>query len=305
MKPLYLPTDQLVVHQINSDNPTAKISLDKVTLSAPIAGNYVGADTNARNTKINVKARKGKGFRDAQDVTFNRLDMAALFRNTNVFLDVNEPANSTDLLAALNRNYGLSLQETDIVPADIAPGTNPVPTDPEADDPLPTDHTITMAGTCPSFIGALLVKIGPKPATGERLSLVITKTELDGLAYPDGTSATKGQAYVYSFGTDCSPILPYFETMVGTAAGTAIDAARLATEVNKVFFDEWKADAGNTVDFNLTGAKLNYIGPTSTTTPTGTEYREGVNQQFTDVMIVELTDLCNNLQGMLWLHYNA
>lgn len=305
MKPLYLPTDQLVVHQINSDNPTAKISLDKVTLSAPIAGNYVGADTNARNTKINVKARKGKGFRDAQDVTFNRLDMAALFRNTNVFLDVNEPANSTDLLAALNRNYGLSLQETDIVPADIAPGTNPVPTDPEADDPLPTDHTITMAGTCPSFIGALLVKIGPKPATGERLSLVITKTELDGLAYPDGTSATKGQAYVYSFGTDCSPILPYFETMVGTAAGTAIDAARLATEVNKVFFDEWKADAGNTVDFNLAGAKLNYIGPTSTTTPTGTEYREGVNQQFTDVMIVELTDLCNNLQGMLWLHYNA
>lgn len=305
MKPLYLPTDQLVVHQINSDNPTAKISLDKVTLSAPIAGNYVGADTNARNTKINVKARKGKGFRDAQDVTFNRLDMSALFRNTNVFLDVNEPANSTDLLAALNRNYGLSLQETDIVPADIAPGTNPVPTDPEADDPLPTDHTITMAGTCPSFIGALLVKIGPKPATGERLSLVITKTELDGLAYPDGTSATKGQAYVYSFGTDCSPILPYFETMVGTAAGTAIDAARLATEVNKVFFDEWKADAGNTVDFNLAGAKLNYIGPTSTTTPTGTEYREGVNQQFTDVMIVELTDLCNNLQGMLWLHYNA
>lgn len=121
----------------------------------------------------------------------------------------------------------------------------------------------------------------------------------------DGTSATKGQAYVYSFGTDCSPILPYFETMVGTAAGTAIDAARLATEVNKVFFDEWKADAGNTVDFNLAGAKLNYIGPTSTTTPTGTEYREGVNQQFTDVMIVELTDLCNNLQGMLWLHYNA
>ena len=121
MKPLYLPTDQLVVHQINSDNPTAKISLDKVTLSAPIAGNYVGADTNTRNTKINVKARKGKGFRDAQDVTFNRLDMAALFRNTNVFLDVNEPANSTDLLAALNRNYGLSLQETDIVPTDIAP----------------------------------------------------------------------------------------------------------------------------------------------------------------------------------------
>lgn len=304
MKPLYLPTDQLVVHQINSDNPTAKISLDKVTLSAPIAGNYVGADTNARNTKINVKARKGKGFRDAQDVTFNRLDMAALFRNTNVFLDVNEPANSTDLLAALNRNYGLSLQETDIVPADIAPGTNPVPTDPEADDPLPTDHTITMAGTCPSFIGALLVKIGPKPATGERLSLVITKTELDGLAYPDGTSATKGQAYVYSFGTDCSPILPYFESMAGTAVGTAIDAAKFVTELNKVFFDEWKV-ADTAIDFNGKGAKLHYIGPTSTTTPQGTEYREGVNQQFTDVMIVELTDLCNNLQGMLWLHYNA
>lgn len=304
MKPLYLPTDQLVVHQINSDNPTAKISLDKVTLSAPIAGNYVGADTNTRNTKINVKARKGKGFRDAQDVTFNRLDMAALFRNTNVFLDVNEPANSTDLLAALNRNYGLSLQETDIVPADIAPGTNPVPTDPEADDPLPTDHTITMAGTCPSFIGALLVKIGPKPATGERLSLVITKTELDGLAYPDGSSETKGQGYVYSYGVDCSPLAAYFESLAGTAAGTALDAAALAKELNKVFFEEWKVSDVD-ADFNTKGAKLSYIGPTSTNSPQGTSYRPGVNQAYRDVMIVELGGLCNNLQGLLWLHYNA
>ena len=161
-----------------------------------------------------------------------------------------------------------------------------------------------MHALCPSFIGALNVKIGPKPATGERLSLVITKTELDGLAYPDGSSETKGQAYVYSFGTDCSPILPYFESMAGTAAGTAIDAAKFVAELNKVFFDEWKV--GDTaIDFNGKGAKLSYIGPTSTTTPQGTEYRPGVNQAFSDVMVVELSDLCNNLQGMLWLHYNA
>lgn len=304
MKPLYLPTDQLVIHQINDDNPNAKISLDKVTLSAPTAIDETGKDGKKRNSKINVKARKGKGFRDAQDVTYNRLQMAALFRNTNVFLDVNEPKNSGELLAALNRGYGLSLQLSDIVPADIEPGTNPKPVDPEADDPIPVDHVITMHELCPSFIGTLNVKIGPKPATGERLSLVITKTELDGLAYPDGSSETKGQGYVYSFGTDCSPILPYFESMAGTAAGTAIDAAKFVTELNKVFFDEWKV-ADTAIDFNGSGAKLHYIGPTSTTTPQGTEYREGVNQQFTDVMIVELTDLCNNLQGMLWLHYNA
>ena len=304
MKPLYLPTDQLVVHQINDDNPDAKISLDKVTLGAPAVVDLTGADGKKRNTKINVKARKGKGFRDAEDVKFNRLEMGALFRNTNVFLNVHEPKNSGELLAALNRGYGLNLQLTDIVPTDIAAGVNPVPEDPEADDPPPTDHVITMHALCPSFIGALNVKIGPKPATGERLSLVITKTELDGLAYPDGSSETKGQAYVYSFGTDCSPILPYFESMAGTAAGTAIDAAKFVAELNKVFFDEWKV--GDTaIDFNGKGAKLSYIGPTSTTTPQGTEYRPGVNQAFSDVMVVELSDLCNNLQGMLWLHYNA
>ena len=115
MKPLYLPTDQLVIHQINDDNPNAKISLDKVTLSAPTAIDDTGADGKKRNSKINVKARKGKGFRDAQDVKYNRLQMAALFRNTNVFLDVNEPKNSGELLAALNRGYGLSLQLSDIV----------------------------------------------------------------------------------------------------------------------------------------------------------------------------------------------
>lgn len=304
MKPLYLPTEELVVHQINDDNPNAKISLDKVTLSKPKAVDLTGADGKKRNSEFVVSARKGKGFRDTVTVTANRLNMAAMFRNTNVFLDVHNPKSSTDLLAALNRGYGLALVESDIVPADIADGVNPPVTDPEAPEFVPVDHTITMHADCPSFIGTLAVKIGPKPATGERLNLVITKTELDGLAYPDGSSETKGQGYVYSYGVDCSPLLPYFESLAGTAAGTALDEARLAKELNKVFFEEWKVNATG-ADFNTKGAKLSYIGPTSTTTPQGTVYRPGVNQAFSDVMIVELGTLCNNLQGLLWLHYNA
>lgn len=304
MKPLYLPTDELVVHQINDDNPTANISLDKVTLSKPSVVNVTGGDGLVRNTEFTVKARKGKGFRDTVKVTANRLDMTAMFRNTNVFLDVNNPTSSTDLLDALNRNYGLALAEHDIVPAAIAPGVNPPVTDPEAPDVAPTDHTITIHEDCPSFIGSLLVKIGPKPATGERLNLVITKTELLGLAYPDGDSATKGQAYVYSYGVDCSALAPYFESLAGTAEGTALDGAALAKELNKVFFEEWKL-SDSAADFNTKGAKLSYIGPTSTTTPQGTTYRPGANQAYNDVMIVELGSLCNNLQGLLWLHYNA
>ena len=304
MKPLYLPTDELVVHQINDDNPTAKISLEKVTLSKPKAVDKTGTDGKKRNTEFVVTARKGKGFRDSVPVTSNRLDMGAMFRNTNVFLDVHNPKSSTDLLAALNRGYGLALVEKDIVPAAIADGVNPPVTDPEAPDVDPTDHTITMHADCPSFIGNLLVKIGPKPATGERLNLVITKTELTGLAYPDGDSETKGQGYVYSYGVDCSPLAAYFESLAGTAAGTALDEARLAKELNKVFFEEWKVSDVD-ADFNTKGAKLSYIGPTSTTSPQGTVYRPGVNQAFTEVMIVELGSLCNNLQGLLWLHYNA
>ena len=122
MKPLYLPTDELVVHQINDDNPTAKISLEKVTLSKPKAVDKTGTDGKKRNTEFVVTARKGKGFRDSVPVTSNRLDMGAMFRNTNVFLDVHNPKSSTDLLAALNRGYGLALVEKDIVPAAIADG---------------------------------------------------------------------------------------------------------------------------------------------------------------------------------------
>lgn len=304
MKPLYLPTDELVIFQINADNPAAQLSLAKVTLGKPAVIDETGGDAKHRNTKVTVTARKGKGFRGAEDTKYNRLDMTSMFRNTNVFLNVHEPTSTTDLLAELNRNYGLSLAPHDIVPANIAAGVNPPLADPEDPDPIPVDHVITMHADCPSFIGTLNVKIGPKPATGERLSLVITKTELDGLDYPDGASAVKGQAYVYSYGVDCSALQPYFETMVGTAVGAVIDPAELAKQINKVFFEAW-VDSATEVDFNLRGAKLHYIGPTSSTSPTGTEWMPGVNQAFTDVMVVELGALCGNFQGMLWLHYNG
>ena len=83
-----------------------------------------------------------------------------------------------------------------------------------------------------------------------------------------------------------------------------LDPVRLATELNKVFYEEW-SDQATEGNFNTHGAKLVYAGGTYTATADGPVWYEGVNQAYNRVVIVELGNLCANFQGNLYLHYNA
>lgn len=306
MKPLNKTADLLVLDLINEANVDANLDLSKVVLLPPVDNDEEDA---IRNSKLTVKARKNSGFIKTQDVTYDRLVGEALFRNVAAYLDVKLPTKSEDLLATLNKQYGLKIQPEDIVSAPIAADTNPPLDDPEADAPPAVQHTITFKDDCYAFKGAINVLIGERPQVGERLSLVITKTKLDGIAYPDGHSASKGQGYIYSYGTDCTAIQGFLSKL---AVGTALDDTATATELNKVFPEEWVAVEG-TADYNLKGATVVYAGSTTETvqdpedsSSTIQQDVPGADMSYNSIVKLKLDDSnCANFQGELFLHYNA
>lgn len=305
MKPLNKTSDVLVLDLINENNPDANLQLTKVTLLPPVDNTDEGA---TRNSKLTVKARKNSGYINSQDVAYDRLVGGALFRNIAAYLDVKLPTKTEDLLATLNAQYGLNIQPEDIVSAPIADGTNPPLDDPEAEAAPAVQHTITFADDCYAFKGNINVLIGERPQVGERLSLVITQTELDGLQYPDGKSDAKGQAYIYSYGTDCTAIAGFLAKL---AKGVALDDTATATEMNKVFPEEWVAIDGSH-DYNLKGATIVYAGSTTETVqdpndPAATidQPVEGANMDYNSIVKLELSDdNCSNFTGTLFLHFN-
>lgn len=303
MIPLNKPSDELVIDLINHDNSSASLPVTKVLFGDPAKNTAEGA---TKNTTLHIKARKNSGYRDAVDVNYNRLDFAKLFKNVNAFLNVNLPKSTADLIAALNTQYGLSLEASDLVVHTIDGDVNPVLTNPEDPDPAPVEHKLTANEKCLAFIGEVSVWIGAAPQVGERLSLVITKTDLDGLHYPDSDDGTKGQAYIYSYGTDATPVKQF---LAGLATGTAIDDSALATEMNKIFVEQWAANDA-AADYNTKDASVTYAGPTVNKVPDGNggtkdEPVAGANTDFANVVKVKLSDtLCSNFTGELYFHYN-
>ncbi|QVW55052.1 hypothetical protein pEaSNUABM29_00008 [Erwinia phage pEa_SNUABM_29] len=303
MKPLNKTSDLLVLDFINEKNPQAELELSMVTLGDPTPITDEGAD---RNTGMRLTAKKNSGYIGTQDVTYDRLEGAALFRNVTAYLDVKLPKTSTDLLATLNKQYGLGITVDDITPAVIPDNTNPPLTNPDDPDPAPVDHVITFNDGCYAYLGAIPVKIGAKPQVGERLSLVVTETKLDGLVYPDGPDAAKGQAYIYSYGVDCTAIAPFLKVQ---AEGVIAEDSAFPTELNKVVPELW-VDSTDAADYNLHGANVLYVGSTTDDgTATGDEPKkpvEGANTEYNSILKLELSDtLCSNFTGVLFLHYNA
>lgn len=303
MKPLNKTSDLLVLDFINEKNPDAELELSKVTLGTPTPITTEGAD---RNTGMTLTAKKNSGYIGTQDITYDRLEGTALFRNVTAYLDVKSPKTTTDLLGTLNTQYGLKITEDDIVPASIPDGTNPPLTDPDDPDPAPVDHVITFKEDCYAYLGTIPVKIGAKPQVGERLSRVVTETKLDGLVYPDGSSDAKGQGYIYSYGVDCTPIANFLKIQ---ADGIIAADSAFPVELNKVVPELWVA-SDEPADYNLKGANVLYVGSTTDDgTATGDEPKkpvEGANTAYNQVLLLELdATLCTNFQGVMYLHFNA
>lgn len=274
------PSFDLVVDLINVAN-TLALNDAKVTFGVPSA---LVDDDSDLNTALNVKAISGAGYRGAVDVKYNRLDLALLFKNIavnlNVDLSVITGPTTKDLLATLNTKYGLDIDVTEI---------DDQPINVTVDGP--STHTITAKDSL-AYIGSLTVSIGPDPDVGERLDTVVLVSNLNGLLYPN-SDTTKAQAREYSWGVDASPISAYLQVRV---VDEVISDNSLAVELNKIVSDTWVYDAA-AADYNTAGAKVIYAGPN--------DVSMDVNQKWARVVQFQLDDaLCANVGGVITLGYN-
>jgi len=274
------PSFDLVVDLINVAN-TLALNDAKVTFGVPSA---LEDDESGLNTGLNVKAISGAGYRGAVDVKYNRLDLALLFKNIAVNLNVDlssVPSPTTkDLLGTLNTKYGLGITIDEVVDAPV-----------DITGEGPHTHTITAQDSL-AYIGALTLTIGPDADVGERLDTVVLVTNLNGLLYPN-TDTTKAQAREYSWGVDASPISAYLQVRV---VDEVISDNSLAVELNKIVSDTWIYDAA-AADYNTAGAKVIYAGPNSAD--------KDANQKWARIVQFQLDDaLCANVGGVITLGYN-
>lgn len=274
------PSFDLVVDLINVAN-TLALNDAKVTFGVPSA---LEDDESGLNTGLNVKAISGAGYRGAVDVKYNRLDLALLFKNiaVNLNVDLSSVASPTtkDLLGTLNTKYGLGITIDEVVDAPV-----------DITGEGPHTHTITAQDSL-AYIGTLTLTIGPDADVGERLDTVVLVTNLNGLLYPN-TDTTKAQAREYSWGVDASPISAYLQVRV---VDEVISDNSLAVELNKIVSDTWIYDAA-AADYNTAGAKVIYAGPNSAD--------KDANQKWARIVQFQLDDaLCANVGGVITLGYN-
>ena len=282
------PANILVLDLINAVNVEPGTSQPLALLPGEVVFGKPAVVTGEveRNTQLLCTAANNSKYVGSVTLLYNRLDIAILFKNIKVNLDVQGATTTTDLLDRFNTRYGLSVADTDIVPSPVSPLTPEQPS---------VSATITFADSSLVYFGSLVLTVGPDSEVGERLSTVVTQTLLDGLHYPDPDTG-KGQAYIYSYGVDFTSIKSYLETIT---TGSPIVLEDLQREINKVVEDLWVVDT-NPADYNLQGVVVKYAGVT--TDPAAVD----VDDSYSNVVILTLDDtLCSNFAGDLYLHFNA
>lgn len=108
--PLNQPSKSAVLQLLNRDNNT-NIGFDKIAfgIPAPAPSGYI------RNTKMRVSSIPGSGFKNFVDVYYNRISLAAFFITNPLTIDPIGPDTTYDLLAYLNTNFGIHLDQEDVV----------------------------------------------------------------------------------------------------------------------------------------------------------------------------------------------
>lgn len=115
-----LPAKVRLINLLNEENAqqgAVPISADHVSFGDPEP-----TALNNRNTVAVLTARPGSGFKGKKTVYFNRLDLNNYFAAVvnEVTLHVNSPQNTYDLLPAVMEEYGVHLDEEDIVSAAVS-----------------------------------------------------------------------------------------------------------------------------------------------------------------------------------------
>ena len=149
MSYLNKPSDTLMLDLINNTPGNIPVRRDQITFGKPIA--KISSDPNV-NTGLRVSAVVGKGYTGYVDVEYFRLDIASLFEDIDVILDVPSAVTSSDLLERLNTKYDLGIVSTEVVESPVSHVTT---------DANGAKHTLVMKDSLVYF-GSLVLWVGPE-----------------------------------------------------------------------------------------------------------------------------------------------
>lgn len=268
------PTNTLVFDLIKEANPDSDFTEDQVRLTS-FTTNTNGDTT--RNTAGKLVAILGMGREGEIALTWNRPDVAEIFRDVDVYVSVTDKFKKSDLLAEINLNFGFQLAAEDIYDEVLNLSI------------VPVQSVLRIRPNCPAFTGQLVVNIGdPKKA----IDTVIRNTDLDGLAYPTNQSVKiQGPLYLYAMDYSYDP-----DGMQKFGYGDLIEGELLST-LNRKSPDQWQ-NVSTPATWNMAGATVWYNGLTSA----APVY---VNSGYERCVVIHIdADLCTNVAGHLILHYN-
>ncbi len=145
----------LVCQQILRDNPDLPFPLTKdniLVLGGPFTTNL---GTSGRKTRLVLNGKAGAGFTGRREFFYDRLDLSKLFTGITVVFEADgKAATVADLLPALNEQYGLGLEASD-----ISNGTTAL-----SYAYQPTVVPITVASSSLAYTGSLSVTWSRKPS---------------------------------------------------------------------------------------------------------------------------------------------
>lgn len=159
---------QILIDLINESNATS-LTVADVTFSAPVV-----EASGTRNTGITITAVANSGYTGFRDLTYDRVDLAAVPGSRSNVFHLGSAATAWDLLPAINAAYGINLTSDDVE-------NDPMPafsgTDPQEAEPF----TLRAKAGSLVYRGSVLLSIDGNDVD---LATLITTTELNGLNYP-------------------------------------------------------------------------------------------------------------------------
>ena len=283
---------------VNRDNAAY---LPSTLTESQVAVSVAAANANgqvSRDTQVTLTAKPGAPYRNKVTVSYNRIDLAVLFKSfdVNVGIDVKEGMTTDDLLPLINAKYGTDFEAADIVQAPLTVGEG------------------KRIAVLKAAEGNLVFKGEVNVAYDlEALDLdsVVLTTTLTGFNYPN-SDLTKGQGAVYSFNLDGSAIPGDFWSTAVKGAVTAdfVDPFNRSFRVD----EDWVfSDAA--AEFNLGGATVVYNGVNDKATVSAEIAAVNdpvamqallLNPAYKKVCVMQLSaDKCTNMGGYVTVYHGG
>lgn len=224
---------------IQKDNPqyTIPFSTSNITVGTPTA---LTGDT--KNTKVTLTGIKYKGYRNANTVKYNRIDLATLTKNTNLKFQVTDGATRTlyAVLPVINAQLGVFLEEGDFADA------------PLVQTGASYTGSFTLNANHPIYIGSLSFVV--EGFTFD-LDTIIPTRELDVVSENGPKTAGKINPSVLTYGIDYTAATASLAALTQGTTPTAAQLKALAAALSGIDGFSWRYTT-TASEFNLYGATV-------------------------------------------------